>query len=1402
MRRWQKWTLWGAAGALAVLILVTLTLFLGSNTGPGRRTIEALVPVFTDGKVSLAGLSGHFPESLRATRITLSDETGVWAVIDNASVDWSPLALIERDVRVSRLEVAHVALSRLPRQHVQSDNSELPVHIYIEALHIAHADIGAALAGRSVAITLSGHLNYFSSHRIETQLVAHQLGGAGNYRVTAAIDATHIAVALRAQEPLHGLIAGLAGVPDIGAIALDANAAGPRAAEKISFALTAGPLQAHGAGHVDLVSRAAEIDFAVDAPTMRPRPDLSWQSLAIEGHASGAFTAPRVRGHVSLLGLRAGTTSLAALMGDAAGQNGNVNFAGQAVGLRVPGSHPELFAAAPIGIEATARLDLPVPHATFALSHPLLSLSGSADFGDDTNVQLTLAAPSLVPFANLAGAAFAGKAILTADIVARKQQLRATLQGAFDLSGETLPARLFGRGGKLALVGSADGNDIRVDSLHVSGGSVTAGGRGTFRQGVLAADWNVALADVSRLTRNLSGALSAQGTVRGRSNDLGVTATAQGRLASRGFAKSPIAFSLIAQHLPQLPTGEVRAEGRFDTAPLRLLATANRMKDGALAVAVKNADWKSLSARADLVLAKTNVLPVGHAVFHLDRLVDLASIVGEPLAGQLDGTLDLTHTNGHIHAKLATTGANLAARGAQAAKLALVGEVDDPTRTPAGTLRLQLDGVAADNVTGKLSATIGLTQKGGRMQAAIAALAENVATRDAQIAKLTVAGQIADPLSAPVVALKFAASGVDAKELAGALDGTIDGPPRALALDLSATAHDRDGRPAQFAGTALLDIQGKHLALNRLDGKYQGETLHLLAPAQLDFASGLAVDHLRLGAGHATLDLAGRVTPTLALTAAADNVSADLVSVFVPDVLDAGIASGTAKLGGTLAAPEGAFALSAHGIELHGTGGSIPPATLDATASLHAGSATLDATVAAGQHVQLSLIGMAPLHAGGNLNLHAKGAVDLAVLDPVLNAEGRSIHGQLTLDATATGAANAPLVSGTASLAKGRIEDFVNGVHVHDVEAAFEGDGDTIAIKQLSAKAGAGTIAGSGTIGLRAPGLPVDLTLTAKNASPVATDQANAVVDANLKLTGHAQGVLNLTGTVAIESGEFNIPDNYPPGVAVLDIRRHGKAPPPAPPTASRVALDLTVSSPGRLFVRGRGLDAEMSGSIRIQGASSRPLVTGAFQMRRGDLSLASQTLSFTSGRIGFDGASVTRGIDPTLDFIAQSYASNVTATLEVTGHVSQPQIKLSSTPALPQDEVLAQLLFQQSMSKLSPFQLAEIAQAIASLSGVGGFNPLANARRKLGLDRLAVGNSDTGSGATVEAGKYVARGIYLGAKQDTSGSTQGQVQIDLTRHFKLLTTLSTQNQPSTTTGVPNTNSQGSSIGLSYQFEY
>ena len=48
--------------------------------------------------------------------------------------------------------------------------------------------------------------------------------------------------------------------------------------------------------------------------------------------------------------------------------------------------------------------------------------------------------------------------------------------------------------------------------------------------------------------------------------------------------------------------------------------------------------------------------------------------------------------------------------------------------------------------------------------------------------------------------------------------------------------------------------------------------------------------------------------------------------------------------------------------------------------------------------------------------------------------------------------------------------------------------------------------------------------------------------------------------------------------------------------------MDLTVRAPQQIFVRGRGLNVELGGTIHVQGTTAHMVPRGTFTLRRGDV--------------------------------------------------------------------------------------------------------------------------------------------------------------------------------------------------------
>ncbi len=657
---------------------------------------------------------------------------------------------------------------------------------------------------------------------------------------------------------------------------------------------------------------------------------------------------------------------------------------------------------------------------------------------------------------------------------------------------------------------------------------------------------------------------------------------------------------------------------------------------------------------------------------------------------------------------------------------------------------------------------------------------------------------------------------LDGENLAiGPLAGNVQikgsGVSDSLDLQLTAQLPKFYGRPAGVSAAGTLNLDARRLAIASISADYRSQNFRLIAPAVLSFAQGISIDHAQIGAQEAVFDLAGQIAPAFDLRASLAHVTAELFNVFTPGLLASGTLEAQARLQGSPSSPTGSVTLDAedvHFADEAATG--LPALAVRAQAQLAGDTATVKAALSGGPSSQLTAEGTVPLNAGGALNLAMGGKLDAGLVNPLLEARGMRATGAFALEATVTGSSAAPKVGGGITLSGGSLRDFGHGVNLSDINAEVVGTDAGLQIKSFKAKAATGSVGVTGTLGVLQHGMPVDLVVTARNAQPIASSIVTANLDADLRVSGTALQRLDVAGTIHVNRATIGIPDSLPPDVAVLDVRRRGSTAPVAAGGKLVVGIDVVIQAPQEVLVQGRGLDAELGGEIKLSGTSQDLVANGGFDLHRGSFTIAGNKLSFTQGRVGFDGAGLRKTIDPTLFFIAEANVGDATVTLRITGVADAPQFEFSSNPALPQDEIMARLLFGESAAQLTALQVAQIGAALATLTGVGGSgaNPLVKLQKSLGLDRLTVGANTTttatgaveNNGAAIEAGRYVTKRVYVEAKQSTAGTSQLQVDVDLSKHLKLQTRLG--NGTSAVQGTTPENDPGSSIGITYTFEY
>ncbi len=238
------------------------------------------------------------------------------------------------------------------------------------------------------------------------------------------------------------------------------------------------------------------------------------------------------------------------------------------------------------------------------------------------------------------------------------------------------------------------------------------------------------------------------------------------------------------------------------------------------------------------------------------------------------------------------------------------------------------------------------------------------------------------------------------------------------------------------------------------------------------------------------------------------------------------------------------------------------------------------------------------------------------------------------------------------------------------------------------------------------------------------------------------------------------------------------------PDRAQTLELDITLEAPARLFLRGRGLDTEWNGRMRIAGSLAAPEFDGGFRFRRGRLDFLGQRFAIQQGEI-----SVLGGASPQiyLDLSARAESDGIVAKVQLVGPIEHPELRLASEPRLAQDEILARLLFGRSASELTPLQGVKLAAALHALQGGDGFNLLASLRDATGLDRLDVGNDE--AGAYVSAGKYVSDEVYVEVEQGTSADdTRVRMEVELSPSVSVNSQVSTSGE--------------SEVELEWRFDY
>lgn len=549
-----------------------------------------------------------------------------------------------------------------------------------------------------------------------------------------------------------------------------------------------------------------------------------------------------------------------------------------------------------------------------------------------------------------------------------------------------------------------------------------------------------------------------------------------------------------------------------------------------------------------------------------------------------------------------------------------------------------------------------------------------------------------------------------------------------------------------------------------------------LADNRLDFNTNLSGTGVSLKAG-GNFTVAGPNARSLSVNADISNLPAGLANAFVPGLDASGNITGTVAASGRLPMPNVDFKLDWRNAATSQTrGAGLSPLAIGANGRLASGKLTIDTDVTGDGGLSLKGGGSVVISGARALDMRFSGNLPFAVLGTQLAAQGFVASGSANFNVQVGGTAAAPVVNGTVTTSGAGIVDVRRNLAINNLTADIRLNGQQAVISRLTGQlASGGSVSVTGSVGIQpAANFPANIDVKLDRAVYVDGTLVVATVDGTIALRGPLLASPTLSGKLRLEKASITVPEKLPTSLREIDIK-HRNAPKAvlaqlrdtvargARGKSNTINLDLQLDAPSQIFVRGRGIDAELGGSVTIRGTAAAPVVSGGFTMRRGRLSILNRRLDFSDkSRITFAG-----DLTPALQMEANSTSGSTTLTVGVTGLATDPSITFSSSPALPQDEVLAQLIFGQSMSRLSAIQIAQLADAVAQLAGGRSTSLFQGLRNQLGVDDFDI-STDANGRTNVGVGRYLNERTYLELQQNAKDGAKAIINLDVGRGVKL----------------------------------
>ncbi len=593
----------------------------------------------------------------------------------------------------------------------------------------------------------------------------------------------------------------------------------------------------------------------------------------------------------------------------------------------------------------------------------------------------------------------------------------------------------------------------------------------------------------------------------------------------------------------------------------------------------------------------------------------------------------------------------------------------------------------------------------------------------------------------------------------------------------------------------------------RFEARYGEYPISLLRPTTFQVAEdGYTVEHMVLQMGPGYLLGSGLLTP--------EDMDLNLRVTRFPlrtlgfaGVLDeAASVEGALRFTGSPGNPTGALSILFSGIRpRHVEYWDAPPATLNVEARLEDRDFSVAMALAELSEEPVRFDLSFPLELSflppaltwppeGNLEGLFSVEADLENMARLFLLDLHFVYGKLSARYDISGTVKRPEFTGRLEVRDGVYENDRTGTVLRDIEVLLRADNHHLRLERVTATDGRrGRLELKGQMTMSpAEQFPFMLEGTLSDLRVMRQDFVEVTASGSLTCEGTLYESL-LGGDLVLGPVEVTVPERVPPGLVELEVieifeEEEPEPPPPPRPRAHTMRFDVTVRLPDRGFVRGRGLDSEWSGQVEITGRADEPDIRGELSVIRGRFNFFGKRLRLTHGTVTFDG---TFPPSPYLDVTAEARVRGITGILHLSGDAMAPEIRLDSMPPMPEDEILAWLLFGRDISRITPWQALVMAQAVNSLRREGTtYDFMGRTRRILGVDQFEIRPAEEEEGVTtVSVGKYIRDDVFVELEHGTEAET-GRARVEI----ELLPTVTLET-------IVGTDAEGG-LGLNWRWDY